>query len=202
MDQMEPDKLLDQWFPKNPGPHLLIFTLVNQQKLPSDEEREFSLSSQSISKLTSFTHSEQEFLTKIFCEDESAQAQRGRKRTLPTSDFFDEEIETLQQEERNFVHVRPAIWMKCISVRGWNRAKRYFQALLKESPAVSHRSVKEWANKHPAQLAHGSRQAGKVDYSSSLPQKCSKEPLNADQSPKGLSAFSYLSKSLFENNLF
>lgn len=55
------------------------------------------------------------------------------------------------------VHVRPAIWMKCIPVRGRNRAKRYFQALLTEFPAVSHRSVKEWANKHPAkaQLAHG-----------------------------------------------
>ncbi|KAK8523647.1 hypothetical protein V6N13_057246 [Hibiscus sabdariffa] len=56
-----------------------------------------------------------------------------------------------------FVHVRPAIWMKCIPVRGRNRAKRYFQALLTEFPAVSHRSVKEWANKHPAkaQLAYG-----------------------------------------------
>lgn len=55
------------------------------------------------------------------------------------------------------VHVRPAIWMKCIPVRGRNQAKRYFQALLTEFPAVSRRSVKEWANKHPAkaQLAHG-----------------------------------------------
>ncbi|GER50543.1 hypothetical protein STAS_27854 [Striga asiatica] len=55
------------------------------------------------------------------------------------------------------VHVRPAIWMKCIPVCGRNRAKRYFQALLTEFPAFSHRSVKEWANKHPAkaQLAHG-----------------------------------------------
>ena len=55
------------------------------------------------------------------------------------------------------VHVRPAIWMKCIPVRGRNQAKRYFQALLKEFPAVSRRSVKEWATKHPAkaQLAHG-----------------------------------------------
>lgn len=55
------------------------------------------------------------------------------------------------------VHVRPAIWMKCIPVRGRNQAKRYFQALLNEFPTLSHRSVKEWANKHPAkaQLAHG-----------------------------------------------
>ncbi|EEF26943.1 conserved hypothetical protein [Ricinus communis] len=49
-------------------------------------------------------------------------------------------------------------------VRGRNRAKRYFQALLTEFPAVSHRSVKEWANKHPAkaQLAHRRRGILKV----------------------------------------
>jgi hypothetical protein len=37
MDQMEPDKLLDQRVPKKAGPLLLIFTfmLVNQLKLPS-----------------------------------------------------------------------------------------------------------------------------------------------------------------------
>jgi hypothetical protein len=35
------------------------------------------------------------------------------------------------------VHVRPAIWMKCIPVRGRNPDKRYFQALLKECPALS-----------------------------------------------------------------